>query len=252
MKRLILAIALLASINLYAQSKEVLTNKNIIELSQAGLGKEVILSKISSSNCKFDVSTTGLVALKKAQIPDEVINAMIEKSENAGAVSTTTPVKKGTATGSGNLNLINHLYVYKSSKPVPLEKAVAGLRTKMKAFGYGGTSVVYEIEGETSTIKLAQGETSGFAINTGNSSTPELTLYKLKVEKKRRQAIAASAGTFTGMKTGQGVIPTNIKKLKEGIFSITPDSNLEPGEYFFAAKPVAGANSFDVYTFTVE
>ncbi|RYY15916.1 MAG: hypothetical protein EOO04_27825 [Chitinophagaceae bacterium] len=57
-----------------AQTKpEVLTNKGVIELSKAGFGKDMILAKIESSNCKFDVSTAALIDLKKQGVPDDVV-----------------------------------------------------------------------------------------------------------------------------------------------------------------------------------
>jgi hypothetical protein len=65
-----------------AQSKESLTNSQIVEMSQVGLEKETILKKINDSASVFDVSTPALVALKKAGVADEVIRLMLEKSES--------------------------------------------------------------------------------------------------------------------------------------------------------------------------
>ena len=62
-----------------AQNNEVLTNKTVTELYKAGLDSSIIISKIESSNCKFDVSSTGLVSLKKSGVPSCVIKAMLDK-----------------------------------------------------------------------------------------------------------------------------------------------------------------------------
>ena len=58
--------------------------------------------------------------------------------------------------------------------------------------------------------------------------------------------------SFTGVKTGEDVIPFNVIKLKEGIFQISPNKTLEKGEYFFTGKPVSNATSVDSFCFGVD
>ena len=58
----------------------VLTNKDILRLTQAGLGAEVIITKIKVSATAFDTSVEQLVALKEAGVEDSVIAAMVGKS----------------------------------------------------------------------------------------------------------------------------------------------------------------------------
>lgn len=62
---------------------ETLTNVEVIEMAKAGLGPDLILSKIKSSKPKFDVSVNALIELKKAGVDDEVISAMMEKPGEA-------------------------------------------------------------------------------------------------------------------------------------------------------------------------
>ncbi|MBI3950183.1 MAG: hypothetical protein HY314_06990 [Acidobacteria bacterium] len=69
------------------QEQEVLTNDSIIKMVNAGLKAETIIRKIEASRVDFDLSTDGLIALKKANVPDDVINAMQEKPSEALAVS---------------------------------------------------------------------------------------------------------------------------------------------------------------------
>ncbi|HYM95075.1 MAG TPA: hypothetical protein VET23_13100, partial [Chitinophagaceae bacterium] len=64
---------------------EIVNNKTIIQLQKAGLSKAVIISKINSSVCSFDLSTDQLIGLKKAGIADEVIDAMLKKSSSSSA-----------------------------------------------------------------------------------------------------------------------------------------------------------------------
>ncbi|MDQ3800783.1 MAG: hypothetical protein M3384_15150 [Acidobacteriota bacterium] len=64
----------------FAQQSETLTNTEIVEMTRAGLGKQIILQKIASTNGNFDISTKALIELKKAGVEDEVIQGLIEKN----------------------------------------------------------------------------------------------------------------------------------------------------------------------------
>lgn len=59
-------------------SPELLTNADVLKLTAAVLPDAVIIAKIKSSACNFDLSTDGLVALKHAAVSDAVIQAMME------------------------------------------------------------------------------------------------------------------------------------------------------------------------------
>jgi hypothetical protein len=79
MKRILILILWLA-INTFAQT-ETLTNSQIVEMSKIGLDKQIILKKINDSQNNFDVSTNALIELKKANVADEVIALILEKSD---------------------------------------------------------------------------------------------------------------------------------------------------------------------------
>lgn len=92
---------LLIVLNSRAQSlspSDTLKNETIIRLVKAKLSETVIIGKINRSICSFDVSTDGLISLKDNQVPDTVINTMIEK-QGQGVVDTHTrpqPLPVGT------------------------------------------------------------------------------------------------------------------------------------------------------------
>jgi hypothetical protein len=68
----------------FAQSEK-LKNTDVIQLSQSGLGKELIINKIKNSQTEFDVSVGGLVELKKAGVDDVVVGVMMEKAREQKA-----------------------------------------------------------------------------------------------------------------------------------------------------------------------
>lgn len=74
----ILILTLVFTLGTFAQT-ETVTNASIIEMTQAGLPSDIILKKIGSSKRAFDISTQGLVALKKAGVDDSVIAYIMEE-----------------------------------------------------------------------------------------------------------------------------------------------------------------------------
>lgn len=237
----------------HAQDKaEVLSNKSVIDLFKAGLSADIIISKIETSSCKFDMTTAGLVALKKEKLPDNVIQAMIGRTGEKPVITSkekaASPQKKETAELS--IDLMNHVYVYNSTSKTakPLDKAVAGIRSKQTPFN---GSIMLEIDGARASIRLSSTEAGSFAINTGGATMPELMLYKLKAGKSKRE-VASMRVTPGGVKTGENVVSLNITKLGDGIYQVSPGKTLEKGEYFFTTKPASNATTVDAYAFGVD
>ncbi|MEP7212735.1 MAG: hypothetical protein ABI791_06655 [Acidobacteriota bacterium] len=65
---------------IYAQ-QETLANGDVAAMTAAGLSADVIITKIQASKNRFDVSTTALIELKKAGVPDNVITLMLSKQQ---------------------------------------------------------------------------------------------------------------------------------------------------------------------------
>ena len=63
---------------LEAAESSVLTNEDVLELAKQGLSEGIIIRKIQTSECRFDTSGDGLVALTKAGVPEPVILAMLD------------------------------------------------------------------------------------------------------------------------------------------------------------------------------
>jgi hypothetical protein len=59
---------------------ETLTNDDVIALVRAGLGAEVVKQKIATASGSYDVTSRGLIELKNAGVPDDVISAMLQAS----------------------------------------------------------------------------------------------------------------------------------------------------------------------------
>lgn len=240
-----------------AAKAETLTNKNVVEISKAGLGNDIIIAKINSSACKFDLSTTALIDLKKQGVSPEVISSMMNKT-NGKAVVAEQPVGATPAAAQNKkttlpvINQLNYVHYYDKGLPMPLEKSLGTSESKKVLFGYKGSNLLLKIPGETSPVKLGSGMTDAFVINMGGNNLPDMVLYKLKSENNKRYAVVGKL-TLSGPKSGEDMMPIEISKVGDGMYSIKPGSKLEKGEYFFTNKPNLNqsTSSSDVYAFTI-
>ena len=75
---LFFTLCVLVSATTYAQ--DALSNKEIINLQTSKISQDIILVKISSTKCQFDLTAQGLMDLKAGKISDKVVKAMFVAS----------------------------------------------------------------------------------------------------------------------------------------------------------------------------
>ena len=73
------------------EAAEVLTNQNVIAMVRAGLPESLIISKIQSTDAKFDLSANGLIALKQGGVSDTVMLAMMNRASGAASAPPAAP-----------------------------------------------------------------------------------------------------------------------------------------------------------------
>ena len=115
MKHFLLLIHIqILAITIFAQT-EILTNKDVMLMTQSGLSKELIIRKVKEAGGKYDVSAQNLIDLKKAGVDDSVIESMMEKAE--------TPTVKADAQYSDSQSTFSSNYSGKY-EPVTKERIV--------------------------------------------------------------------------------------------------------------------------------
>lgn len=256
---IILALLLATNTSIIAQTKpvpkkpaatvsNVLVNNSIIEFQKIGLSDDIIISKISSSETKFDLSTDGLISLKKAGIGNDVIKAMMDKTNPKSEAKPVTKSKSETA----SFTSLNQPYYFESASNSykPLEKNIAEIKTKMKGLGYGGSETNYEINGEKSNISLSKNDKHHFVVNTGEGQTLILALYKTSILKGKRLALFSSAKVFGKNNSSDFVVPFNTSVLQPGIVKIEFSQPLEVGEYVFIGKTSTGL-TYEAFSFSI-
>jgi hypothetical protein len=90
-----------------------LSNKDVVEMSKAGLSVEVIVAKIKTSQTEFDTSPAALQSLKSEGVADAVILAMVQSSGGeAAAAATTAAPAPATATATAGDGKVT-VYVFR-------------------------------------------------------------------------------------------------------------------------------------------
>ncbi len=77
-------------------AEDKLTNDDIVRMQKAGVSESIIIQTIRSSKQNFDLTPTGIIALKEQKVPDSIIEAM----QNASAPQAPAASPAATATSS--------------------------------------------------------------------------------------------------------------------------------------------------------
>jgi hypothetical protein len=266
--------------NTYSQQTDTLTNEKVIKLYKAGFGKDVLKSKIQTSITNFDVSIDGLINLKKANLPEEVINLMIAKPKHSNTQPGNNDINSnGQQSNSAlvGLSLESGIYYRKPSEDfVEIEPSILtntktdrgaqilispliNAKTKASLSGKESSSQIYESKPKfyfvfDTTFKnnLNSENNTWF----GSTRSPkEFLLVKLIVNKNSRE-ITIGKGNVVNQDFGideKSIIHFTSKKISKGVYEVSPDLDFTPGEYcFIFAQGIKQGQSSKVFDFAIK
>jgi hypothetical protein len=250
-----------------SQKEEVLDNAAIIELKQVGLGEPVIVEKIKTSPCNFDLSLTGLKQLKTAGVSDGIISAMLSTPSAAKGNVDTAPNQSADPNDPNSPHEAGiWLYEENSGKPkmTKLEPSVYSQMQTGSSWGlaWGGTmkskAVIRSAHAEFATTNRQpafyfyfEHDQSGLSDSHGATSPNEYILAQFEVKEKdnQRSLVMSSINAYSGGQSGadsKAVRSFDFQKLAPATYKVTPKDNLADGEYgFFYAGTTAGGKVFD-------
>jgi hypothetical protein len=270
------------------QKAEILNNASIIELQQLDLGDGVILAKIKTSKCNFDVNPSDLKLLKEAKVSGAVIEAMIIATTPA-TPPPPLPVTPGTPTSTVVVGEVKQLPVGDINDPntyhdsgVWFYEEIGGAKkmTQLSTEAYdishmfipfgggisGSAAVLPGVAAKTQSSSrrpifyMYFGEGRQNNMDMMATLTPDqLPLTHLKVtdnkKKQERTVSIGSGGAFGGhdgipMKERRSV---DWSKVGPGIYKVTPQQDLDDGEYafFYSHSQVQEGAAGRVYCFGV-
>lgn len=248
-------------------------NAAVITLHKAGLGTSSIQAKVESMPCAYDVSTSALVALKKAGLGEGVIAAMVRRCANAVRPRDGS----GAAMGDPANPLAAHppgIYLFpQGTSPAPMPLLRPSQASGVKVSGNGSLLFPHVarlvVARASAQLRVANSlptfyfyfepgdrKVGGFGtVSSGAAQSPEeFNLVRFTAKNGERQAVI---GKNEPLNYQRGVdprfaIPFAIAEVGEGIFRVTIDSPLEPGEYaFILAAESRRMNYFRIYDFAI-
>lgn len=259
----------------FAQKADVLDNKSVIDLHSIGMDESVIINKIKSSECDFDVSTDGLVALKEAGVSESVINKILDidvrmKSEAEAEAAYAAEHAPGIfyLNPSGEeIELKPNLY--SSGKTNSTGRTVAqtvgvisggwGTQMLMGAVNAKTKAVLptpnaeVQIEETSPEFYFYFEATESGLSNTNNAllwynvvtNPNELILIKMQTKRKSREVITARANSY---KSKVGVrnkdsIGFRFEEIDVGVYRVYFDKPLKSGEYCFVYAGAVATNA---------
>ena len=232
---------------------ETLTDNSVLKMVKAGLGEDLIITKIKTSQSQFDLSTDKIIMLKNEKVSDKIIKAMLEASAPPSAnsaLAATNPTMVSAAP------LVNPFPGIPSINSSSLYVEIGGKMSEMSAimpetqysmlkhlipFYHGVGDVWRYISGEKSAIRLTEKQPV-FYTKTNPSS---FQLVKLAYQQaKNIRYVRSTGGVY------KGSIPIKFTSKANGLFEIQPDKDLEPGEYAFVSSPLGSSMYF--YDFGID
>ena len=114
-----------------------MTNDDVISLTKAGLGDDIVLAKVTSASAvKFDTSVDALIRLKKENVGKAVIEAMVKQPEkSAAAAAGSSPTKLRSVSAS-------QVRVTSNNDAVKGCKALGTVHASIDTFFGGGSGTV--------------------------------------------------------------------------------------------------------------
>ena len=233
-----------------------MTNDDVIALAGAGLGDEIVIAKINAApKTNFDTSVAGLKALKAAGVSIEVVKAMIAPARTTVAAATEalpdpddfnqvqpSGIYAVVSNGGGAAHLTRITYAtpekiepYTAFPYVKIRARFAGLKAPVEFSDVQPTFYIYPKSDDAATLK----DLEGFKI------------VKMNVNKKDRDVSLGEARK--GELDEKIVQPSKVVQVKNGIYKVTLEKPLEPGEYAFYSRgtwhpnvgPAGGGDFFE-------
>ena len=244
-------------------------NASVIALHKAGLGASTIEAKINSMPCSYDVSTDGLIALKRAGLGDAVISAMVRRCGSS--------VRAHGSDADAANPLVAHppgIYLFPQGlPPAPLQLLRPSLASGVKVSGNGSLLFPHVaklvVPRDAAQVSVANALPTFYfyfepgdrkvgsfgTVSTAAAQSPdEFNLVRFQKKSGEREAVIAKNGPFDYQR---GVDPRyaihfSMAEVGDGIFRVSIDAPLEPGEYaFILAAETKRLNYYRIYDFAV-
>ena len=220
-----------------------MTNDDVIALSGANLGDEIVIAKINAAVVpSFDTSVSGLRALKAAGISTAVIKAMIAPTPALPQPSSPNPLIQGDPDSPKSPHSPG-IYAFSlgSDGKNHLAKLAQVYAKEVKMTQvFMGYKYIADVDAPHASVELAGADIEFYAYlgndkATGAVLVRELSLIQFTVKKKEREAVIARV-KITGAKPGADQKATEgftSSEIVPGVYKLTLMKPLPMGEFAF-------------------
>lgn len=254
----------------YTQSQEIylgqtkpMTVQDVIKLSKAGLGDDIIIQQLRKKNQRFDLSTDQLLQLKAASVSDRVIQVMLDPTPKATPVAATVAPATATAPVPAQPAAAfepQEIGVYAKTKgalnevlPEVVNWKSGGVMKNVATVGIVKEDLNGHVNGSTSRTRLTNPAEFLIVVPDGIAIT-EYQLLKLHEHGSNREFRTVTAGVFhvSGGAT-RDLLPFDGTKVSARTYRVQLPG-LAVGEYGFLPPSPATANaasSGKIYSFRI-
>ncbi|MBU6267259.1 MAG: hypothetical protein KGN34_06950 [Sphingomonadales bacterium] len=221
-----------------AASAETVGNAGVIALHRAGLAGEAIAAKVRGGPCDYDISTAGLIALRKADVPQAVIVAVIERCNHLGPAQANGRHAPGLFLVTGDMREVALHPAAQSSIKVTgngsiLFPSMARLvlpQPAAQATGGARPSFLFAFP-ENARSAADFGEPGADAAQSPN----EFSLVRFRVDGGVRQVTIGRVQPYVEISgiDPKNTLPFAVSDLGGGMFRVEMPQDLPPGQYGF-------------------
>jgi hypothetical protein len=242
------------------QEHKRLTNSDVVGMVKAGLAESTILLAIEQNQSEFDTSPAALVELKNQGVSTAVLEAMMRARDSEPAPSERpgpSPVPSNESKTEGVELLAEGVYYKGPAGWVKLEQimmAGGGAKHMAKVLVPGLTpQIVWTFRGAEAPVQISEPKPtllvkqSPYMANVPGHSDRDIVLVRFDKKKDHRELQTTSGGNLLTFKSGFSKDKTpdiTVTRLSETIFKVTPNADLQPGEYLLTFG-AGGALGYD-------
>jgi hypothetical protein len=190
-----------------AVDEKPMSNQDVISMVKAKLPADTVVMAVKAAKPNFDTSADGLIKLKNAGVPTDVIEAIIAAQSGGGGSYAAAPAG-GTLPGlAGGWNP-EEIILIDGGERIPLRYLTPQMRSALRALGYGGTAQYAVLRGSRASLRL-KGNQPEFLLAVPNNAQPDsyFTLVTLAVRKNNSREIMVGGGY---MSYSSGVAPDRV------------------------------------------
>lgn len=221
-----------------AEGEKPLDNAEIVKLTKADLGDDVIIAKIkSASSVEFATGTDDLVKLKQSGVSKAVIAAMLDRA-SGGAAHAAAPAPAA-AGGGGGGSAGNAAVTLVSKDGTAALKSIDGdVKTIVAPFVGMKRFIIFQEE--KATVRTKDHKPS---VTIATDKDPRKTYWMVKLDPDHDKEKGATnrsmdvespgmwGGVMSSAPDSDNLIRCDEQEEKPGLWRYTPTKDLKPGEY---------------------